>query len=336
MKDDVELNRDAAGSAPADKVTEKPQALPATPDYKDYTAKPLPDHGRAPAPGLMQTLKTRVLYDKLLLPYALLRHRRLLRRMPRRDDHTYTCFLRAPSQLALLSGPVMDFIEPEGRLDIVLLACSNGAESYTIASWLRMHRPELDFHIHASDLHQEMIARAQSGTYSRDEVLHSIYMSREFLDDTFHFTDGRYVVRPEIRQHVSFSQASLLDGALLRQKFGRSPLVVAQNVLFHLAPDDVAKAFDNLVGLMAPRAVLLIEGMQLDLRVKLTAQYGLTPFPHDLRRIYEESRVHTPPHWWRTYWGSEPYIAFRRHRARRYGTAFFRDEGPSAHAPAPS
>ena len=300
-----------------------------SPNYKDYSAKPL-GTVTSKAASLSELFRTKILYGTLLLPYALLRHRRLLKKTERVNDHTYTCFLRAPAQLRLLTGAILDFIHHEGRLDITLLACSNGAETYTIASALRKTHPDLDFHIHASDLHQSMIERAKAAEYSRDEVLHSVYMTEEFLQDTFLTRGDGYVVRPELRDYVSFSQANLLDGETLRAKFGQSPLVIAQNVLFHLTPEDTAIAFDNLVSLMAPRGVLLIEGMQLDLRVEFTTKYGLSPFTQDLRQIYEETRVHTPPHWWRVYWGTEPFLFFRKNRARRYGTAFKRGEDSSS------
>ena len=41
----------------------------------------------------------------------------------------------------------------------------------------------------------------------------------------------------------------------------KAPLVIAQNVLFHLSPSHATTAFENLVSLMTPRAVLLMEGM---------------------------------------------------------------------------
>ena len=298
-------------------------AMSATPDYKDYSAKPIGTDAPKAA-GLLESFRTKIVYDRLLLPYGLLRHRRLLKKTRRVSDHTYTCFRRAPAQLRLLTGPVLDFLRPEGRLDIILLACSNGAETYTIASILRKAHPGLDFHIHASDLHDAMVERAKAAEYTRDEVLHSEYMTQDFLADTFTAKGDGYAVRPELREYVSFSQASLLDGAGLRARFGQSPLVIAQNVLFHLSPEDTAAAFDNLLSLMTPRAALLIEGMDLDLRVALTARHALVPFTQDLRRIYEETRVHTPPHWWRVYWGTEPFLAFRKDRDRRYATAFRR------------
>jgi chemotaxis methyl-accepting protein methylase len=223
---------------------------------------------------------------------------------------------------------VLDFLRPEGaaggRLDIVLLACSNGAEAYTIAAWLRRHRPGLDFRVRASDLHPEMVARARAARYSPAEVLHGRFVARGFVRDTFVEEDGAFVVRPEIRARVEVTQADLLDGPGLLKRFGPAPLVVAQNVLFHM-PDPVAeRAFAALVRLMAPRAALMVAGMNLDLRTRLTAEAGLAPFPQDVRRIHAEGRAHTPPHWWRVPWGAEPFLPFRNDKVRRYATVFRR------------
>jgi hypothetical protein len=60
------------------------------------------------------------------------------------------------------------------------------------------------------------------------------------------------------------------------------------------------------------------------LRVELSKAHGLSPLTHDLRRIYSETRVHTPSDWWNYYWGSEPYFPFRADKERRYATIFLR------------
>jgi len=267
-------------------------------------------------------------YDVALYPYGLYKHHALLRDSERLSTHTYTCFYRAPAQLRALSGPVLDFLgNPQRsgeRLEILLMACSNGAEVYTIASWLMQQVPGLNFHIHASDLHEELVEYARAGKYTPDQALQSEYIDQAFLDATFEHVDGSYVVRPEIRARTSFRQANLLDGDGLRKHFGKAPLVIAQNVLFHLSPSQATTAFENLVSLMTPRAVLLVEGMDLGLRSEMTARHALRPLTNDLRQIYEETRVHTPPDWWNYYWGVEPYTPFHPDRERRYATIYLR------------
>lgn len=300
------------------------------PDYVGYAAKdPERRDGLRKLPGKAYGfVKSKVVYGVLAYPYGVRRHSQLLRTVDRRSNHTYTCFYRSPTQLQALSGPVLDFLgRPERsgeRLEIVVMACSNGAEAYTIASWLTQHVPDLDFHITATDLHQSMVDKAAMGEYTRDEALHSQYVTPEFVAHTFDIRGDTYVVKPELRARASFSQADLLDGGALRERFAPASLVLAQNVLFHLSPDMARIAFDNLVAMLAPRAVLFIEGMDGDLRVELTKRYGLEPLADNLRRIYSESRVHTPINWWSYYWGSEPYFPFRSDKDRRYGTIFLK------------
>src|SRR5690606_213796 len=111
-----------------------------------------------------------VFYGAITFPYGVLKHKELLRTCDRVDNHTYTCFLRAPAQLAALEGPILEFLgNPERtgrRLEILTFACSNGAEVYTMAAWLTKNVPTLDFHITASDLHHEMVARCKAANYS--------------------------------------------------------------------------------------------------------------------------------------------------------------------------
>ena len=300
-----------------------------SPAYVGYSAKYTRSRSIRSLPrSAYRFIKSKIIFDLALYPYAVYRHRQLLRHCDRTQSHTYTCFLRGPAQLRALAGPVMDFLDnPERkgeRLEILLMACSIGAEAYTIASWLTTQVPGLDFHITASDLHQEMVDRAREGSYSENEALHSKYITPEFIAATFERAGDRYVVRDALRKKVTFHQANLLDGEQLRHLFAPAPIVIAQNVLFHLAPDDATNAFSNLVGLLAPRAVLLVEGMELDLRARLTKRHGLVPLDHDIRRIYEETRVHTPPDWWNYYWGTEPYSPLRQEANRYFGTIFLK------------
>jgi chemotaxis methyl-accepting protein methylase len=272
-------------------------------------------------------LKNRVLIGTLLYPYGVLRHRMLLRSADRSQHHTYTAFFRSPIQLEALTGPVIEFLmgQPPARrrLEILQFACSNGAEAYSMASMLMRVRPELDFRIQASDLHEEMVAHAIAARYSRDEVLHHEYITDAFLAATFDQVPDGFVVKPEIRARVSFGQVSLLDPELPR-RFQPADMVVAQNVLFHLDRAAASTAFQYLVSLLRPRAVLVIAGMDLDLKEALTREARLAPLSYRCREIHEQGRSHIPLAWWRYYYGAEPYSVLRRDRYRRYGTVFTR------------
>jgi chemotaxis methyl-accepting protein methylase len=275
-----------------------------------------------------------LLWGVLLRSRAEARHRACVANAEPSDTHTYTAFYRSPPQLAALTGPVIDHVLANGadEVSILALAASNGAEAYTIASELIARRPQLAFSITASDLHAETVARAVAARYTLEEITQGQAVPAEFIERTFDRVGGAYVVKEPIRSRVAFTQADLLDPAL-RERFEPADIVLAQNVLCHMPRDRARQAFAHILGLLRPGAVLLIEGMGLDLRVELTRAAGLQPMRVRTRAIHRAARRHLAANWWDYYYGCEPYFAFARDRSRRYGTIFV-DRGQSERATA--
>lgn len=270
----------------------------------------------------------------LLRSRAKARHRACLERAERSDSHTYTSFYRSPPQLAALTGPVVDHVtaSTSTEVSILVLAASNGSEAYTIASELIARRPDLAFSIVASDLHEEMVAKGATATYTLDEITQDLRVPADFIERTFDRVGDRYTVKEHIRSRVTFAQADLLDPAL-SERFEQADIVVAQNVLFHLPPELARRAFDTIVGFLKPDAVLLLEGMELDMRVQLTRAAGLRPLRFKVKEIYGYSRRHIAANWWDYYYGSEPYSSLARDRSRRYGTIFLNSAATRAADP---
>jgi len=272
---------------------------------------------------LYKFAKNDVLIGLLLIPYGRMRQRSLRKRSNRSDSHTYTSFYRSPLQLEALMGPVLSHFERRGITSptILLFAGSNGAEAYTIASELTARRPDLDFHIRASDLHEHTVRHAEEASYTLDEITQGLTVPDEFLQRTFDVIDGRYVVKPEIRGRVSFEQADLLAPNFSDQ-FVPADIVFVQNVLFHMPPAMARQAFAAVLRLLKPGSVLFIEGMELDMREELTRAAGLSPLDYKIKAIYNYSRQHIPTLWWRYYFGNEPYFGLARNKYARYSTIF--------------
>ena len=245
----------------------------------------------------------RFVYDVLLYAYGKLRHRSLQATARRSQGHTYTSFRRVPAQLDAFAGPVLDFLlagrSTAAPLVINLFAGSNGAEAYTLASVLLQVRPGLAFHIHSSDLHAEMVAKGRGGRYTRDEVLHSESITSKFSAATFDAEGQDFVVKPQVRAHVSFAQADLLDPGL-DSHYGAADVVVVRNVMFHLDPQKERFAFGNVGRFLGPRAALLVDGVDLDLKVELTRAAGLVPLAYRYQEIYDYGRRHVALAWWRS------------------------------------
>lgn len=223
-------------------------------------------------------------------------------------------------------GPVLEFIanradgSSQKPLQINVMAGSIGAEAYTLASTLLSLRPDIDFHIHCSDLHHDTVRRSNEGIYSADEVL-ATQLPERFFRTTFDRDEGFYRVKPAIRKRVTFFQADIVTDPLA-QLYPPGDILFVQNVLFHLDCSAAHQAFSNALSTAKTHHALFIDGMSLDMRVDLTRQHQLVPLEYKIRAIHQHARRHVPEDWWNYYFGAEPYLFFKAHRKRRYSTIF--------------
>jgi len=254
-----------------------------------------------------------------------LRHA-VVQRFGRRRNYTFTQFCRLPTQTEQLAGPVLDAASEQakqGPVRIFLFGCSIGAEPYSLASSIMHRRPDTPFLIRCFDIQPEMVARVRAATYRNEELTRRGGLPPGFLDRTFDRRDDRVTVKPELRGRVQAEVGDVLDETLMAA-LGNANLVIGQNFLYHLSRRDAARALRNLTGLVAPRGALAIDGTDLDLRSRYTAEAGLDPWPQEIERIHEEARDERGYAWPGIYWGLEPYEPGRRDAVRRYATIFLK------------
>jgi chemotaxis methyl-accepting protein methylase len=250
----------------------------------------------------------------------------LVRLTAQRSPTTCTCFVRVRTQFEVLADVVVPRLMPSssGRpLEIVVLACSTGAEPYSIASYLTLRWPGLRFHVRAADINGDLIAQARRGRYHAQEVLDCWAVDRDFVTHTFQREGDTFVVKPHIARHVSFEVADLLDRDLPRQ-FAPADIVYAQNVLFHFRPRTATRAFRQLCALLRQPGALFVDGMDIPLRTRLTRKHKLQPLDYRVREIHEDARVLRARFWPWYYWGLEDYGAHRPDATARYATIFLR------------
>lgn len=261
-------------------------------------------------------------------------------RLARRQNILFTEFRRVPTQLAVLTGPVLDFLRAgndgrassRGALRIVLFGCSIGAEPYSIAAALRELSPELRLEMECFDIEPSVVARAQAARYVVDDVTRMRHVTPEFIEKTFDRTETDFVVKPAVVAGVRCSVGNVLDQRLIAS-LAPADIVIAQNFLFHLSRADAARAFDHLNSLLETRAALFIDGMDVDLRARLTSAAGLEPCAEEVERIHNESRLERGYAWPRIYWGLEPFNPRRSDAVRRYATIFFRGSASRTSSP---
>jgi len=257
-------------------------------------------------------------------PYRILRFKITLL-VSRRQNRTITRFLRMPTQFEALSGPVLDFLLRNRTMDelkVIVAGCSYGAEAYSIASILRKSHPDFAFTIYAFDIDPECIDKARCARYRPEEVLSNELITSDFVMNTFDKMDDNYVIRDDIKKHVHFCVADVLDPNL-REQIGTSDIVFVQHCLIHMKNKQAKLGFRNMYRLLNPKAALFISGIQLDMLVKLTRETNLIPCEYKVEEIYKERGI-LGKGWPYSYWGCEPFMTVRKDWQRRYSTIFLK------------
>lgn len=254
-----------------------------------------------------------------------IRYRLKLRFQPR-QNRIYTQFNRFPRQYEVLVDHVLPRLLAERQptkeqpMEIAVFACCSGEEAYTLAYVLSARVPGLPIRVRGYDIVPEVIEQAKRASYPREQVFSSPFVNDEFANNLFDITDEVCTVKPQYVSSVSFAVGDITDAAYMAQ-LPRSELVFAQNVLFHL-PRPVAKdAFKNLVAMLRPGGALFVNGMDMDMRVRLTKQYGLEPVAERIAEIHDDARVDRGAHWADSYWGREP-LKMSRDWVRKYCTIY--------------
>ena len=258
--------------------------------------------------------------------WKIVRHRVALA-IDERTNSGFTGFLRLPTQFEALAGPVVKFVTETGTrssLRIVVMGCSNGAEAYTAASILMARCPHIELVIDAYDIDARTIEKARSARYRADEVFNNKIITAKFVEDTFDIDDDVYRVKEALAARVRFFTADVLNTDLQIQ-VGKCDILFAQNFLFHLDRKAAVRAFNNLCGLLNPRAVFFIDGMDIDLRRKGVMKHHLLPLDFRIEQIHNEARRARAPGWPDRYWGLEPFMTFTSDWQRRYATIYLKD-----------
>ena len=151
-------------------------------------------------------------------------------------------FYRNPEQWKILDGTVIpDMIQKFGKnLKVWSAACSTGDEPYSLVMALSRHIPLNQIKIYATDLDQQVIAKAKVGLYS-DKSVESV--PDDLKKKYFTKVAGSYKIADEIKARVEFREHNLLKDSYPTDYH----LIVCRNVLIYFteeAKDAVFRKFN--------------------------------------------------------------------------------------------
>jgi hypothetical protein len=259
----------------------------------------------------------------LLRPYGHFLHS-LVKLRATRSLYYGTFFLRNRMELEMLRRLVST--RPRGAtLKIAVLACSNGAEVYSILWTIRSQRPDLKLIVEASDISDDILKIAQKGQYSMtapalvDSPIFE-YLTAEEMQAMFDKEGDQASVKPWLKEGIHWSVADAGDPELVNM-LGGQDIVFASKFLFHMEPAAAEKCLRNVVRLVNPAGYLFVSGVDLDVRSKVMPELGWTPVQDMLEEMHNGDPQVRRDWPWR-YWGLEPFTRSRPDWSLRYASLF--------------
>lgn len=271
---------------------------------------------------------------------------RRVQRVVRRQQSTATYFLRNRPELELMCR-LLDEQVLGPRLDVAVLGCSKGAEVYSIASYLRNHKPNLDLHIDAVDIDRDVVEFAKRGVYSvlfgdagcagpsadgssaaeiaaktfRDQPSSPFErMTESEFQEMFETTGNQARIRPHLREGITWHALDATSPRLLNL-IGPQDIVFANRFLCHMTPAESENCLINAMMLVKPGGYLFVSGIDLDVRESTAKKMGWGPVISSIKEIHEGDPSILAG-WPLSYWGLEPFDANRPDWAFRYASVF--------------
>lgn len=235
-----------------------------------------------------------------------------------------TFFLRNRPELELIRR-LSDQKGKGSTLRISVLACSNGAEVYSIAWKIRSARPDLKVIMHAVDISKEILEVAQKGVYSLkttelEDVSMFERMTEEEMREMFDREGDQVKIKTWIKEGIIWHLGNAGDQEMLNV-LGPQDMVVANNFLCHMDPPDAERCLRDIARLVNPGGYLFVSGIDLDIRTKVACDLGWKPVLDLMEDIHKGDpclRVHWP---W-GYTGLEPFNKRRHDWKIRYAAVF--------------
>ena len=225
-----------------------------------------------------------------------------------RRQYFGTFFLRNRPALELMRR-IADDKARGSTLRIAVLACSIGAEVYSILWTIRSARPDLKVLLCAVDISEEILVFAEKGVYasSASELVGSSIFERlttDEMEQMFDWEGQEARVKPWLREGITWRLGDASSPELIHA-LGRQDIVVANNFLCHMEPPAAEGCLRNIAGLVDREGHLFVSGIDLEIRTKVARELRWRPVSELLEQIHDgDSSVRDDWPW--CCWSLEP------------------------------
>jgi SAM-dependent methyltransferase len=244
-------------------------------------------------------------------------------RSSRRQFHG-TFFFRNRPELEMIRA--LADRKPRGAaLRICVLACSNGAEVYSILWTIRSVRPDLRVIAQAVDISNEVVEIGEKGVYSSeasDLIGSSIFdrIMEQEIDSMFNRHNGELQIKSWLKEGIEWRVGDAGAPGLL-EMLGEQDIVVANKFLCHMRSPEAERCLRNLSRLVRFGGYLVVSGVDLDVRTKVAHELRWLPLQELMEEIHNgDSSVLLDWPW--KYWGLEPFDRNKEDWRIRYASVF--------------
>lgn len=237
------------------------------------------------------------------------------------DRARITQIFRNPPQLALIKGQLQS--EQNDKLRIAIHGVADGAEALSVLMALDPLRSGYQVSIEGCDIAKPYLAHAAQFVYTETQLPTDVWQAY-FTDYLERDAQNNWLIKPEWQSVFQYDHKNVLDIEITDDNREQYDLVMFQNALISMRPEDLPSAVKNLVDLVRPNGLLAVGGGSLDLVPALVMSHGFKPVLHNVEEVHEAWTIQrqfydnpSPP-----YWALEPYNAEHPDGAARYCTLF--------------
>jgi chemotaxis methyl-accepting protein methylase len=259
-----------------------------------------------------------------------------------------TFFFRNRPELELLIRLLGQKLQ-NSTVNVAVLACSKGAEVYSISYAIRCERPDLKVRLCALDISKDILEFAKAGVYSLTSYdgsaapsLGSLPLGGDLVTNTsrdqpssifermspgemkamFNMEGNQVRVKPRFQDRITWYLGDAGDPSLI-DTLGLQDIVVANRFLCHMHPKQAEECLRNIARLVKPGGYLFVSGLDLGVRSKVVRELGWRPVTELIREIHEGDPS-LRRDWPLEYWGLEPFDQGRIDWEMRYASVFQR------------
>lgn len=172
-----------------------------------------------------------------------------------------TLWFRDTYPFTILTEQILPTLQPLNRkLRVWSAACSTGQEAYSIAMTILDYQAKhagafkADFEVVGTDISEHVLDVANRGEYNKIAILRGLpapYQSKYFNK----LGDDSLVVKPQLKEHVSFKKLNLLSSYA---GLGSFDIVFCRNVLIYFSADNKKRILQQIAACLSNDGSLLL------------------------------------------------------------------------------